>query len=124
MEISAGIMKQLQEYGWPGNVREIDALLKSYLALIGENNSDQKLFQELFDEVKENSLFQQDPDWNFPNVLDNKEMPTLKEKVERFEKKQIDMALRESRFNRQEAAKRLGISPNTLWRKSKSLEKN
>lgn len=123
MEIPAEAMEQLQMYGWPGNVREMDALLKSYSALLGEKNSDQKLFQELFKEVRENSLLQPDPDWQFSNVPDNKEMPTLKEKVECFEKKQIDMALLESRFNRQEAARRLGISPNTLWRKSKALKK-
>jgi propionate catabolism operon transcriptional regulator len=123
MEITAGAMEQLQMYGWPGNVREMDALLKSYSALLGEKNSDQKLFQELFREVRENSLLQPDPDWEFSNGLDNKEMPTLKDKVEYFEKKQIDMALLESKFNRQEAARRLGISPNTLWRKSKWLEK-
>ena len=122
--ISAGILKQLKEYGWPGNVREMDALLKSYSALLGEKNSDERLFRELFDEVKGNSLLQPNSDWKSSDTSSQVGGTSLKQKVELFEKEQIDLALRESQFNKQEAARRLGISANTLWRKSKPPERN
>jgi DNA-binding NtrC family response regulator len=38
--------------------------------------------------------------------------------VAKFEKGIIENTLRETQFNRKEAARKLGISQNTLWRKT------
>ena len=44
---------------------------------------------------------------------------SLKEEVETYEAEVIKRVLREVRYNKREAARRLGISVNTLWRKLK-----
>ena len=43
--------------------------------------------------------------------------PKLKDMVETYEYRVIENTLKTCKFNRAEAAKQLGISANTLWRK-------
>jgi len=124
-KMPAGIVKQLKEYEWPGNVRELDALLKSYAVLLGRKNSDEKLFQELFAEVRANELISPSPvQQPSPGLRIDRYKSNLKEIVEQFEVEQINEVLRDCKFNRQEAAKLLGISVNTLWRKLKQQEES
>jgi len=102
-------IKKLYNYHWPGNVRELQNVLRRYVAL--------------------NSLdFMTLPDSDLPVILpealsieeavsDSGIILPLTDAVGRFEKRLIRSALEHCRWHREEAAKKLGISRRTLYRK-------
>jgi len=115
--LAPAVTGRLAAYAWPGNVRELDSLVRRFLALGGgDHPRPQELLRELLDEVEQAGLGR-DP------VESDVEFPadgTLRERVEAFEQETIRRVLAESRHSRREAARRLGVSVNTLWRKFKS----
>lgn len=108
------------EYNWPGNVRQIDALAKRYLSLLQGSKKDNKLFERVLKEIiLETTKIDNDVEdyCNGGSNNINREK-TLKEMVADFEKHVIESTLRTTKYNKQNAAKILGISQNTLWRKT------
>jgi len=85
----------LQQYDWPGNVRELRNCMERFAALSPSFPNAVALLMSLF----------QHPDMR---------------KFEAAEK--IALVLQKSGGNRSEAARILGISRSTLWRKLKSIE--
>lgn len=116
--ISETMIEKMKQYNWPGNIRELDSLIKRYVILLGNSVSDDQLFLELLikelDDHKVISKEASDIPEELPTDISSK---TLKERLEEYEKTIIEEVLRKSQFNKKETAKKLGISVNTLWRK-------
>lgn len=88
---------QFQSYHWPGNVRELKNVMER-LAVLYENGTDYKeLLATFFN--KQNAV----------TLLNSEE-------------EEIEKVLQEVGGNKSEAAKRLGISRTSLWRKLKKYE--
>jgi propionate catabolism operon transcriptional regulator len=109
--VPAGVWDALRGYSWPGNIRELDSLVGTYLALREGTGFSEDLFLELFGQLRSGS----------EGRSRSLQLPRgpLKDQIRRVEREIVLRTLEESNFDRAEAAKRLGISLNSLWRKSR-----
>ena len=106
----------LGRYDWPGNVREVDALLRRFALLSEDRPGQAKLLEELLEDLSpQEACAPQDRETTGPGP----EGRSLREMVEAYEDNIIRRTLADSKFNRQETARRLGVSVNTLWRRLK-----
>ncbi len=114
------VTSRTREYRWPGNVRQVDALVKRYLSLLQGSKKDNRLFERVLQElISETIKMGNDHDYGCTEENNNvNHDKTLKEMVSDFEKYIIESTLRATKYNKNHAAKILGISQNTLWRKS------
>lgn len=108
MRIFSGkIMARMKEYGWPGNIRELLAIVESYCLLLQSADADEGLFHRL---LSENSAPAQEKTALYrPGML-------LRDVVEAAKADAISHALRAHGGDKYLAAKSLGISYPTLWR--------
>jgi transcriptional regulator, propionate catabolism operon regulatory protein len=114
----------LQDYAWPGNIRELDSLIKRYVVLLGSRDHDETLFMDLLAELKaENSCENFFRDRSV-ELADCPEISTLKSSLDECENRLIEQALQATHYKKKEAAKRLGISFNTLWRKMNARQRH
>ncbi|MFH1434765.1 MAG: sigma-54 dependent transcriptional regulator [Pseudomonadota bacterium] len=97
--LDKGVLKELLSYDYPGNVRELENLMEQAVVLA-------------VSEVIRSE------DVQVPRSSEDKKQPTLKEKTGELERVMIQSTL-EKTTNLQEAAKILGLSSTTLWRKIK-----
>ncbi|MEX2015395.1 MAG: sigma-54 dependent transcriptional regulator [Candidatus Hydrogenedentales bacterium] len=101
----------LQHYSYPGNVRELESILAHAVILCeGETIGP----EDLPDRVR----FGEAPRLALPHYANNHDIPSIAE----MEKQLIQTALERLQGNQTEAAKKLGISRSTLWRKMKEYE--
>jgi propionate catabolism operon transcriptional regulator len=109
--LTPGMLDQIRQYGWPGNVRELQALLESYLILLGGEKADEDLFTEMFYEraidLRPNSGRVEGTDGGDG---------ALRDRLETFRRQIVLDTVGRCGMDRQQAAKELGISYNTLWR--------
>jgi transcriptional regulator, propionate catabolism operon regulatory protein len=118
------ILKMVQSYHWPGNIRELNSLMESYLILLSNRHADQRLFTELFKEYQASPGPDSRParagkEATVAPVAAQADMQdgrTLPERVKDHKLKVIRQTLRGCGNNKALAAKILGISTNTLWR--------
>jgi two-component system, NtrC family, response regulator AtoC len=102
--LSSEVMTVLQKYHWPGNIRELENLIKRYVILGHE-------------EVITNDLISREPDFFNPEIsLDG---PISLKKVTRqavreLERKIILKVLQQHHWNRKQAARTLNISYRAL----------
>ena len=96
------IMDKLEHYSWPGNIREMKALVTNVFVL----SKDLEMTCSIADEILDNFIIYD----NMTNVFDK----TLS-------KENIARVLLETRYNKNETAKRLGVSRTTLWRKMQTF---
>lgn len=116
--ISDKMVDRMKGYNWPGNIRELDSLIKRYVVLLGNLESDDHLLYELLEELNDSREIAAKKGSVIHGELQFDTLPkTLKERLEEYEKVIIEETLKETQFNKRETAKRLGISANTLWRK-------
>ncbi|AGF77408.1 CheY-like receiver, AAA-type ATPase and DNA-binding domain-containing response regulator [Desulfocapsa sulfexigens DSM 10523] len=105
-EISQDVLDTLQHYDFPGNVRELENIVERGVALATGNTL---------------GLAQ------IPDDLRNLDIQTFRKSagkyasMEEVEKSYIEWILKETGFNKTEAAKALGIDRVSLWRKIKKL---
>jgi len=119
--ISAAMLQQLSRYHWPGNIRELDSLIKRYVILLDKAQSDDGLLSGLLEDLRKSHLGLSGEER--PAVPDKPAMSAakpLKAQLEDLERSLIREALSECQFNKRKAANKLGISVNTLWRKMSS----
>jgi propionate catabolism operon transcriptional regulator len=110
--LSPAMLQTLRGYDWPGNIRELRSFLESYLVLLDGKNPDEDLFLELFQDRALTAGDELSGTW--PDLAP--QGGTMKEQLRRCRGLIIQSALKEQRMNKQLAAKKLGISYNTLWR--------
>lgn len=96
----------LTQYLWPGNVRELRNIAERFSVLSSANNHYEELITEIVGQDTRGQLQQEKPKKLLCSELDEE---------------QIKKALQICRGNRINAAKQLGISRSTLWRKMKEL---
>jgi transcriptional regulator with PAS, ATPase and Fis domain len=99
------VLNRLQEYSFPGNVRQLFNILEQMLVMSWHETID---LDDLPLELSDNSLA--DP-------CESIETPFLKDALENLEKKMIEDALKCQPTERL-AASALGIHATTLWRKA------
>jgi propionate catabolism operon transcriptional regulator len=123
--ITPAMFARIQSYHWPGNIRELNSLMESYLILLGNRQHDDRLFMELFEEYgdPEGSPGRQ-PAIGKEATLSpagtraeaENDSRTLMEQLEDHKLKLIRQTLHRCGHNKTLAAKKLGVSTNTLWR--------
>jgi DNA-binding NtrC family response regulator len=98
----------LNEYRWPGNIRELENLMERLVVLASDGSV-----------ITADDL----PSGIVPDALEgpSTEARDLHEAVQVFEKRYITGALNRAGWNRLEAARRLNIHRNTLFLKMKEL---
>lgn len=109
LSVSPAAMEKLVEYDYPGNVRELRHAIEMAVTFCrgGVLDSCCMPVEIRGKEAKENTV-----------ILPCDGLP-LTERVRAFEKEIISHVLEETEGKKKEAAKRLGISRETLWRKLK-----
>lgn len=108
--LSARAMKQLLEYEWPGNIRELENVLERAYITCDEAVIDDIVVAQLA----------HNPTLGAPEEPIDLDVPFDLARhmvVKRFEKHYLWEALRRYQGNVSETAKRTGINPRTLWRK-------
>ena len=107
-------MMRLKEYSWPGNVRQLENFVER-LVLLSQSGFDTDVFRELFRELmKDPSAKEPRGEAAFSSLRDAQRSSGERETAI------IRKALEEAQFSKTKAAKKLGISRTTLWRKLKA----
>ncbi len=105
-ELTAAFMEKLENYSWPGNIRELKNIIERVIILAGANGLDENLLPANMQEQ-------------------NIHHPTNQHQVFELasaEKQQIQRVLNHTRGNRSETARLLNIGIATLYRKLKEYE--
>ncbi len=114
--ISPAMMRALKNYTWPGNIRELKAVMESYLILLGGRDNDPDLFMDLFENWIHNAPLPESSASSAEDSLTGNMGQPLKSQLEYYRKQIARNAVSVYGNNRQKAALQLGISYNTLWR--------
>jgi two-component system response regulator PilR (NtrC family) len=102
-QLSADAVAALQDYTFPGNVRELENILERALALCGDDTiGKDDLYLSMPDAAMEEAVHEPGAKW------------PLQEYLDRVEKEAIMEALEKTRFNKTAAAKLLGITFRAL----------
>jgi two-component system response regulator AtoC len=104
--LSRNVMRLMQRYEWPGNIRQLDNLIRSY-ALMG---SEDALVAELVEEERPASKAVADVDVSQPISL----KVVTKKATHELERQIILKVLKANNWNRQKTAKWLKISYRSL----------
>jgi len=106
-------IKTMMQYPWPGNIRQLENFLERLL-LLSDSTFDPDILEELFQENEINDISNS----SIHSHVDRKDM---KQKMLCNGKKTITETLIDTKYCKTKAAKMLGISRTTLWRKMKTL---
>ncbi len=107
-KVSNKVIELMQNYSWPGNIRELENLLERAINL-ADMNRENIITVKHFPHLAENAYS--------PSSQDNANPATLSESLERLEKQIIIQALGKTNGNKVQAAKMLGIYTSALYRK-------
>ncbi|KKI93329.1 hypothetical protein WQ54_03575 [Bacillus sp. SA1-12] len=100
------VLAQLMEYAWPGNLKELENIIGELLALAKGHY----ISKEEWDLVWERYSFTYEASFRTTEI----DLNTTWDQIER---QILEKVLKEEGMNQSKAAKRLGISRATLWRK-------
>lgn len=114
--LSSQIMKKLEEFDWPGNVRQLENLIKQIVVRDNENI----IAQILSKETGEKSFPEEEIKPTSEKTLSLKKR--ISETVAQQEKKLISDVLNKTNWNRRKAAKLLEISYRSLLYKIKEYK--
>lgn len=104
--LSAGLMRALREYNWPGNIRELENLMKRYVILGSEDTISSELTQR---ETERPFLL---PDVTAEGSISLKKL--TRQATQELEQKIIVRVLEAHNWNRKRAARALNISYRAL----------
>lgn len=115
-EVAPEVLEAIQNYRWPGNVRELENVLERAVILSQGGRLELTHFpEEIFRTGGAVSL-------NFQIHLDRPFKDNLDLVEEQLERRFIALVLRDVKGNREQAARRLGISVKTLYNKMRAYE--
>ncbi|MFW5775572.1 MAG: sigma-54 interaction domain-containing protein, partial [Chitinivibrionales bacterium] len=100
--LSSEALSALMAYPFPGNIRELENMMHHAFVLCRGTTIEKGHFPDRFHRK------------NAPDTHSHQSLAS-------FEKKQIEDALVQNKFNRARTARLLGIHPTTLWRKMRRL---
>lgn len=112
-------LKKLMELPWPGNVRQLHNFVEK-LVILSEDGYRDATFEELYADLLNYSMIKEQETIRERHFL----APDPRGRPSDDESSAIRKALEESRFSRTLAAKRLGVSRTTLWRKLREMGMN
>ena len=104
--LSAAAMRQMRQYGWPGNIRQLDNVIRSYVLL----GSEESLMAELVPEEKTGNQVMTEVDVSSPISL----KLLTKRATQELERQVILKVLKANNWNRLKTAKWLQISYRSL----------
>jgi two-component system, NtrC family, response regulator AtoC len=104
--LSRNVMRLMQRYDWPGNIRQLDNLIRSYVLM----GSEDALVAELVEEERPTSRAAADVDVSQPISL----KVVTKKATHELERQIILKVLKANNWNRQKTAKWLKISYRSL----------
>jgi PAS domain S-box-containing protein len=104
--ITANVLNLLMRYDWPGNVRQLLNILERSIILCDRKELDEDILTEAFSEMIYDKKHE---DKKEKGMLKNMQMDTIKQ------------VLQQSNGNKSLAARQLGVSTVTLWRKMKEF---
>ena len=105
-------MDALQKYNWPGNVRELENTIE-FAVNVAEYTEMEILLHHLPQHIILHN--QKIKEVSKASLYENGR--TLDDYVMEYEKEIIKIALENAKYKSSLAAKRLGVSVSTLWRK-------
>lgn len=109
-------LEKLMKLQWPGNVRQLQNFVEK-LVILCEDGYQEDTFEELYANLLNYSrIRERDHVPERPNAG-----PSFNGRPGNDEARAIQKALEESRFSKTLAAKRLGVSRTTLWRKLREM---
>ena len=119
IRIGDEVMRFFEQYPWPGNIRQLQSVLRVAVALIDDDEA------EILPEHLPEELFSPDPACDreprrgvAPTVEQLAEAPVAEVRsLDEVELEAIATVMREVKGNVSAAARRLGVSRNTLYRK-------
>ena len=107
--LSRGAAQALLSYDWPGNVRQLQNCIESAVILCGQEEIDSTMLSLGSAARREGNPWEES---GAPRAYS-----TLREETARFERQILQAVLEQCGGNREEAARRLGISRRTFYRK-------
>jgi PAS domain S-box-containing protein len=110
-KLSLEALNFLKRLSWPGNVRELGNILERASVLSDSDEIGVEMMQEICGSDLYYTEFREKAD------LANREDSSGYGNLEELEKEAIEQILQEEQFSTMRAARRLGISRTTLWRK-------
>ena len=119
---------RMKNYTWPGNIRELTAYVQRCSILSSHSYSRNKnIYRNILEEIihesehifKNSKYTDEGIQKNHEPIIEqcSPENTSLKKQTEAYELSIINKALSRNGYNHKKAAKELGISINTLWRK-------
>ena len=105
------LLAKMQRYSWPGNVRQLENLIKRYVVM----GTDDVIVSELL-QTNDRETF---PDLTFEGPVSLKKL--TRQTVRKFEARIILSALHANNWNRKKAARAVGISYRALLYKLKEV---
>jgi len=120
LSLPSAYVQKLMAYSWPGNVRQLRNFVECLVLnshLLGNTTPLEALYRELYEE-----LLQYNPKGKVVESVEEAKPSKrgMKERKQDQESTMIWEALEEAKFNKTRAAKALGITRTTLWRKMKA----
>lgn len=108
--LTPGILDDMAHYHWPGNIRELRAVMESYLIMLGTAPYDDELFHNIFSTWTRDFQYTGMEHYTF-NAGKN-----LKSMLDDIRRRIVKDVVARCASNRKKAAEQLGISYNTIWR--------
>lgn len=123
LDVSQEALEVLQQYIWPGNVRELQNCIEHAINM-AQKGEERILLHHLPPYILEKVVDVPVPEMVENKTIENKTIDnktidnkTLDQILLETERETIKLVLINSKYRKKEAAKKLGISTTTLWRK-------
>lgn len=115
--ISGELIEKLNDYDWPGNIRELEHIIVYGMSMVGEKSSTLRYedVEDKFDEMTNNHAYHPERKYNPVRT----EITSLRTAVEEYERDIISETLILAKGNISKAARILEIPRQTLQRKIK-----
>ena len=120
IDIDSDVLAVMQEYWWPGNVRQLENSLYRAIVLCDSENLSIEHFDAILASLNQNSPLKNDSRTSKVSYFDSakKQFKSLSS----FEKEIIEEALKFYNWNISKVSKILDIGRSTLYRKMKEYE--
>jgi sigma-54 dependent transcriptional regulator, acetoin dehydrogenase operon transcriptional activator AcoR len=127
------VLQALQQHPWPGNLRQLHAVLRTACALLSPHDIElhwEHFGEDLWDDVfsRPYRMSEVEEAQALALAAQTEALPAsggpaepLETNLRRLSSSAIERAIRESGGNMSDAARRLGISRNTLYRRLKQM---
>lgn len=112
--ISNEAVEVMMKYDWPGNVRQLENTVEQLVALNGDHVIEAWEVEEVISRIPHTG--------HSPDGGGGRDMPLSESTLEEVERATVMRVLSETGWNKAAAARRLGISKTTLWRRLKAWE--